>query len=264
MNSATVTCLAGLAVAAVMVGPAFGQETQFPDFSGLWQRAENASGRTFQQPAEGPGPIEDFPDAGAFRIGDYNNPILRPHAANAVREHGERGRTGEVMLPPWSLCWPSGVPLVINMGEPVQILQEPNYVVFLYRRDMQVRRIKLNDAFPESGRPSWYGDSVGHYEGTDTLVVETRRQNDRADVDRFGTPRSEEIRVVERYTVNADRTELRVEFTVEDPETFTTPWSGSATYFRPVEPFMERICAENNKDPDGGIFPIPVDATPDF
>ncbi len=240
MHSVTVRCVAGLVVAAVSVGPAIGQESQLPDFSGLWQRAENATGRTFQQPAEGPGPIEDFPNAGAFRIGDYTNPILQPHAANAVKEHGDRGRAGEVMLPPWSLCWPSGVPLVLNMGEPVQILQDPNYVVFLYRRDMQVRRIKLNESVRDEIRPSWYGHSVGHYEGPNTLVVETVGQNDRATVDRFGTPRSESIRVVERYTINPERSELQVDFTVEDPETFTSPWSGSATYYRPTEPFMEQ------------------------
>ena len=65
MHSVTVGCVAGLIAAAAWVGPALGQDTQFPDFSGLWQRAENASGRTFQPPAEGPGPVADFPDAGA-------------------------------------------------------------------------------------------------------------------------------------------------------------------------------------------------------
>ena len=264
MHSVTVGCVAGLIAAAAWAGPALGQDTQFPDFSGLWQRAENASGRTFQPPAEGPGPVADFPDAGAFRVGDYTNPILRPHAAEAVKAHGDRGRAGEVLMPSWSLCWPAGVPLVLNMGEPVQILQDPDYVVILYRRDMQVRRIKLNESVPENIRPSWYGYSVGHYEGNNTLVVETVGQNDKALVDRFGTPRSESIRVVERYMINPNRTELRVDFTVEDPETFTTPWSGSATYYRPSETFVERICAENNKDPNGGIYPIPVAVTPDF
>ena len=264
MHSVTVRCVAGLIVAAALVGPAVGQETQLPDFSGLWSRAENASGRTFQPPAEGPGPVADFPDAGAFRVGDYTNPILRPHAAEAVKAHGDRGRAGEVLMPSWSLCWPAGVPLVLNMGEPVQILQDPNYVVILYRRDMQVRRIRLNQGLATEIKPSWYGYSVGHYEGPDTLVVETVGQNDRALVDRFGTPRSENSRVVERYTISPDRSELRVDFTVEDPDTFTSPWSGSATYNRASETFVERICAENNKNPDGGIFPIPVDATPDF
>jgi hypothetical protein len=264
MHKARIGFIAGLLGAVALTGHAMAQETQRPDFSGLWQRAENASGRTFQQPAQGPGPIEDFPDAGAYRIGDYNNPILRPHAAAAVREFGDRGRAGEVLLPPWSLCWPSGVPLVLNMGEPVQILQDPEYVVILYRRDMQVRRIKLNEGVQAGADRSWYGQSVGHYEGSDTLVVETVGQNDRADIDRFGTPRSDKIRVVERYTINPDSSQIEVAFTVEDLETFTTPWSGAASYFRSAEPFVERICAENNKDPNGGIFPIPVDATPDF
>jgi hypothetical protein len=264
MRGATVKTIAGVFGAALLMAPAQAQNMEIPDFNGLWQRPENAEGRTFQQPASGPGPIEDFPDAGAFRIGDYNNPILRPHAAAAVREHGERGRAGEVMLPPWSLCWPSGVPLVLNMGEPIQILQDSEYVVIIYRRDMQVRRIKLNASVPDDFSPSWYGHSVGHYESPHTLVVETVGQNDKADVDRFGTPRSEAIRVVERYTMNPDRSQFRVDFTVEDPETFTTPWSGSATYYPAAEPFVERICAENNKDPNGGIFPIPIDTTPDF
>ncbi len=264
MHNSRVRFIAGLIGAVALAGPAMAQETEIPDFVGLWQRAENASGRTYQQPATGPGPIEDFPEAGAFRIGDYNNPILRPHAAEAVKEFGDRGRSGEVVMPPWSLCWPSGVPLVLNMGEPVQILQDPDYVVILYRRDMQVRRIKLNDGVALDVHPSWYGLSVGHYEGADTLVVETVGQNDRADIDRFGTPRSESIRVVERYTISPDRSQIDVDFTVEDLETFTSPWSGSVSYFRAAEGFVERICAENNKDPSGGIFPIPVDATPDF
>nr|TFG53318.1 MAG: hypothetical protein E4H34_03850 [Hyphomicrobiales bacterium] len=100
MRGAAIKCIAGYFGAALLIGPVMAQETEIPNFSGLWSRPENAAGRTFQQPAEGPGPIEDFPDAGAFRIGDYSNPILRPHAAEAVRAHGERGRTGEVLLPP--------------------------------------------------------------------------------------------------------------------------------------------------------------------
>nr|TFG53319.1 MAG: hypothetical protein E4H34_03855 [Hyphomicrobiales bacterium] len=154
--------------------------------------------------------------------------------------------------------------MVLNMGEPIQILQDSDNVVIIYRRDMQVRRIALNKSIPADPSPSWYGYSVGHYEGPNSLVVETVGQNDKTEVDRYGTPRSEAIRVVERYTINPDRSEIRVDFSVEDPETFTSPWSGSATYYGASEPFVERICAENNKDPGGGIFPIPVDATPDF
>ena len=266
MHGATVGCVAGLIGVAALAGsaPAMTQEPKIPDFSGLWAREGIAGGRTFQPPVSGPGPVIVVPDAGPFRIGDYTNPILLPHAAEAVKAHGDLGRAGEVVLPAWSLCWPAGVPLVLNNGEPVQILQDLNYVVILYRGDMQVRRIHMNEQAPEDVDPSWYGYSVGHYEGPNTLVVETVGQNNKALVDRFGTPRSESIRVVERYTISPDRSELRVDFTVEDPETFTSLWSANVTYYEATEPFIERICAENNKNPDGGIFRIPEDRTPDF
>ncbi|MEY4880284.1 MAG: hypothetical protein RJB62_1753 [Pseudomonadota bacterium] len=241
------------------------QDQPVPDFSGYWARAENPEGRMFHPMPTGPSPVMVVPDANGFSIGDHTNPILQPHAAEAVLAHGNEGRAGNVLLPAWSLCWPSGVPLVVNMAEPVQFLQSADHITILYQRDMQVRRIHLNAEHPDDLQPIWYGDSVGHYEGRNTLVVDTVGQNNRALIDRFGTPRSESLHVVERYTINEDRSELRVEFTVTDPETFTTPWSAHVTY-RPVAPeFGERICAENNKDPDGGEFPIPKDeGAPDF
>jgi len=252
------------ALLAGAAAPAVAQQA-IPDFSGYWARAENPEGRMFHPNPSGPGPVLVVPDANGFSIGDETNPILRPHAAAAVRAHADRGRGGEVLLPAWSLCWPSGVPLIFNVAEPVQFLQEDDMITILYQRDMQVRRISLNEDHPEDIEQSWYGYSVGHYEGPNTLVVDTRGQHDRSLVDRFGTPKSGNIHVIERYAINPERTELYVEFTVEDPETFTTPWSANVTY-RPVEAvFGERICAENNKDPDGGEFPIPKDeGAPDF
>jgi len=266
MRRRTIAWVVGLVGVAALALPSFAtaQENAIPDFAGLWARSATAGGRTFDPPASGPGPVMVVPDANGFRIGDYTNPILLPHAAAAVKAHGDLGRAGEVALPAWSLCWPAGVPLILNAVDPIQILQDPNYVVILYRGDMQVRRISLNAQAPANIAPSWYGYSVGHYEGPNTLVVETTGQNDRALVDRFGTPRSESIRVVERYTISPDRSELRVEFTVEDPETFASPWSANVTYSEAPETFVERICAENNKNPAGGIFPIPEDPTLDF
>jgi hypothetical protein len=265
------TCLGSALLCTALFLPlsAFGQEAEFADFSGYWGRTEDTAGRMFHPPASGPGPVMDVPEAGDFRIGDHTNPILLPHAAAAVKAFGDRGRAGEVVLPAWSLCQHSGVPLALNMGEPVQILQDEDQVTILYQRDMQVRRIDINAAQPAAEKHSWYGHSVGHYEGPNTLVVDTRWQNDEAIVDRHGTPRSDKMRVVERYTINEAHDELHVAFTVEDPGTFTMPWSGNVTYYPTLGEtehfiFGERICAENNKDPDGGLFDIPLDTTPDF
>jgi hypothetical protein len=235
-------------------------QTAIPDFSGYWEKPGNEYGRMFHPPASGPGPVTRVPDAGDFSIGDHTNPVLTPRAAAAVKAFGDRGRAGIVELPSWSLCWPAGVPLVLNMAEPVQFLQTPDQVTILYTRDMQVRRIDINKPHPANVKPSWYGYSVGRYENGDTLVVETRGQNARALVDRFGTPRSDKIRVTERYRLSPDKAKIRVDFTVEDPEMFTTPWSAWVEYERSDTPIHERICAENNKNPDGGEFPIPTAA----
>ena len=244
--------------------PAMAQDISLPDFSGLWERPPQAGGRAFGPPENGPGPVMLVPDPDGIRIGDYTNPILLPHAAAAVKAHGDSLRAGAIALPAWSLCLPAGVPMILSLADPMQILQDPNYVVLMNRGDSQVRRIHLNAPAPADIEPSWYGYSVGHYEGPDSLVVHTVGQNDKAVVDRFGTPHSESIRVVERYTISPDRSELRVDFTVEDPETFTTPWSAKIIYREATEPYVEQICAENNKHPGGGNFDIPEDLTPDF
>jgi hypothetical protein len=254
---------APICVAVLLAMPADAQQP-VPDFSGYWEKPGNESGRMFHPPASGPGPVMRAADAGEFSIGDHTNPVLTPRAAAAVKAFGDKGRAGHVELPAWSLCWPSGVPLILNMAEPVQFLQTPEQVTILYTRDMQVRRIDLNRPQPAQPKASWYGHSVGHYENGDTLVVETRGQNARALVDRFGTPRSEKVRVVERYRLSPDKKTIRVDFTVEDPEMFTSPWSAYVTYERSEAAIHERICAENNKNPDGGEFPVPAAAKADF
>ncbi len=254
-------------------------EHQVPDFSGYWVRPENGNGRIFYPPESGPGPIVGTDDTREFMIGDDTNPILLPHAAAAVRAHGDYGRADRVALPAWSLCWPPGIPLILNMAETVQLLQTPDRVTILYQRGMQVRHIYLNKEHPEGLEPSWFGHSIGHYEGSDTLVIETIAQDIRSTVDRFGTPHSEAMRVVERYTLSADGQRLGIKFTVEDPETFTVPWSARTGYVRPSAragyrpereyswrdiKIIEMVCAENNRDPEGGYFVIPVDETLDF
>jgi hypothetical protein len=233
------------------------QTSETPNFSGFWTRSSTAEGRTYQSPESGPGPLTRATDSGPFWIADFNNPILGPRALEAVMAHAQIGRSGQVPQPAWVQCWPIGLPLIINMNDPIQILQTEDEVTILYSRDNQTRHIYLNEQHPSDPTPSWYGYSIGHYEGGNSLVVETRGQNNKALVDRFGTPRSEKIRVVERYTVDPERRSIHIELTIEDPEMFVTPWAARATYW-PGEPLYEQICAENNKDPSGGTFDVPI------
>ena len=265
-----------------------------PDFSGTWLRFP---WRQFEPPPGGPGPVMDLRgdvQGNVLDVGDASSPILKPHAAAAIQRRNDLIATGGFPLPAWSLCWPTGVPLVLNLGEPVQFLQATEQVTILYQRDMQVRRVDLNGQHPENARPSWYGHSIGHYEGANALVIDTVALDMRSNVDRFGTPHSEKMRVVERYTINPDGKTLTVDFSVEDPETFRTAWAARVQYLREQElhkltedgdertsgqpalrpagqvgkPISEKVCAENNRNAASGtvdeIYAIPVATRRDF
>jgi hypothetical protein len=236
------------------------------DFSGLWER-KGPMPSTFLLPeGDVPGPVWDPQDhtvGGVMWLGDTSNPILKPHAVEAIEARNTFLRNGGEDLPPYSLCWPSGVPQVMNMREPLQLLQTPEMVTIIFQRDHQVRRIYLNVPHSENLTPSWYGESIGHYEGDNTLVVTTIGQTTRTEVDKFGTPHSEHLRVVERFVLSEDRQSMNVEIMVEDPETFNMPWHALATYRTEPGPYEEVICAENNKNASTGEdYPIPINHNP--
>jgi len=110
-------------------------------------------------------------------------------------------------------------------------------------------------------KPSWYGESVGHYEG-DTLVVDTIGFNTKTFVDNYRTPHSDKLHVVERYHVIDGGKTLEVRFRVEDPETFNQPWEAIRRFNKTQATLGEEICQEGNFT----LFDygIPVAKTADF
>jgi hypothetical protein len=103
--------------------------------------------------------------------GDYTNPILQPWAAEVVKKLGEMSLAGVGVPNPRNQCWPSGVPFVFTGGA-IQILQQPDKIVILYTYDHQVRHVRLDQSHPAHVTPTWFGDSIGHFEG-DAVVVDT-------------------------------------------------------------------------------------------
>lgn len=259
------------AFCASLIGPGLASaDTAVPDLSGLWGRNTLEYG----QPASGPGPIKNI--GNRVTVGDYNNPILKPWAAEIVKKMGEISKTGEAFPTAHNQCWPEPPPYIFGNRE-TQILQLKDKVLLIYAHGSQVRTVRLNSAHPANLTPSWYGDSVGHYEGG-TLVVDTIgiRVAPLSTVDRYGTPHTEALRVVERYSlIDPDsttaearrvaggfgRTEaddvidrnykgkaLQIAFTVEDPGTFNMPWSGVVVARRGKGTMMEDVCVEQVHD----------------
>jgi hypothetical protein len=126
-----------------------------------------------------------------------------------------------------------------------------------------VRRVYLDVPHSKNPKPSWYGESIGHYEG-DTLVIDTIGFNDMTFIDYFRTPHTEKLHVVERWRMVEDGKVLEAQFTVDDPDAFYQPWSGMRRFRRVEAPYVEEVCAENNDNNLGIDYHIPKAAKPDF
>src|ERR1700674_2830163 len=109
--------------------------------------------------------------------------------------------------------------------EPIVYLQTPKEVWMIWTEDNQLRRVFLNVPHSASPKPSWYGESVGHYEG-DTLVVDTVGFNGKTYLDSYRTPHTDKLHVVERFRLIDNGNTLEVAFTVEDPGALYAPYSG--------------------------------------
>src|SRR6185369_11001427 len=144
-------------------------------------------------------------------------------------------------------CWATGVPgFILTPAQPLFFLQTAQHVRMLHQHDNDVRRIHLNVPHSANVKPSWYGESVGHYEG-DTLVVDTIGLNDKTFVDNFRTPHTDKLHVVERFKLIDGGKKMRVDITFEDPDAFNAPWSAMQIYDRVQRQMDEEICAENNQ-----------------
>jgi hypothetical protein len=237
-------------------------------------------GDEFLPPDSGPGPVRADPahpyvsnaiaSQETVKIADITNPILQPWAAEQMRKSNEEVLAGKIGFTARSRCWPHGVPgFLLYPVHPIFFIQTPSRVVMTWGQDFQFRHVYLNVPHSADPKPSWYGESVGHYENGDTLVVDTIGLNDKTYVDNYRTPHTTQLHVVERFKL-VDRDEvLEVNVHVEDPGAFTMPWNAVQRYrrdHRPAEvPLHEMVCAENNGDHfNQGLRPIPQADKPDF
>ena len=247
----------GFVSTVLFVGSATSVETSasVPALSGHWGRTNF----NLEQLPSGPrfiantlkkpdGTIDDD----RARVGDFTNPILRPEAAAILRQHGEFSRAGNSIPDPHNQCWPEPPPFVLAIQVEVLLLQQRDKVTLIYVNGQVVRHVRLNVPHAPNVTASWQGDSVGHYEG-DTLVIDTiaLKPHKMSVLDNYGTPHTEKLHVVERYRVVNDEKGkgLEAKFRVEDPGTFTMPWSGMGIYrpSRDTEMF-EVVCAENQRE----------------
>lgn len=146
-------------------------------------------------------------------------------------------------------CLPFGLMRSINVGGyPIQIMQSEQYVALLFEQNTWFHIVYLNRDHPRTPEPTWFGDSVGKWDG-DSLVVDTIGFNGKTRLDTIGHPHSEQLHVIERYQFT-DRDHIAYEITIDDPKTYTRPWKNTRTFSRmkPGQELYEYSCEENNRD----------------
>ena len=186
--------------------------------------------------------------------------ILKPWVVERMKKDNAEVLAGKYAFTPHSYCMPAGVPGFHLYGfQPLYFVQGPKEVLMIYSNDQQVRHVYLDVPHSANPKPSWYGESVGHYEG-DTLVVDTIGLNDKTFVDSFRTPHTEKLHVVERFKLVDGGKVLQVNIVFEDPDAFNAVWSVMQRYDRVQRPMEEEACAENNQQ----FFAIPVANKPEF
>jgi len=271
---ALLATMASGAVAAVLTSdltPARADNST-PDLTGVWGRDAHNYPKPYMK---------------GRQIADgFNNEYLKPWVIEALERDNMVTRSGHTVVTAHSVCYPEGVPYVFG-GSVIQILQTPTEVTMLFGDTGQMRTIYLNRQHPAHVEPSWFGDSVGHYEG-DTLVVDTvgiAVNPESGSMGNYGTPHTEALHVVETYrhlhdgekstaprpkndTFDADAVikdgkVLRQTFTLDDPGAYKKPWTVTLDYLPISSRLREYICAENAREPDLAPL-IPQTNTPDF
>lgn len=253
----------------------------------------------FLPPASGAGPIQQDPahplvGNDEFRttgrqptlpVADLNNQILQPWTRNELRKRNELVLSGKALSMGAGCEQIGGAAFLTRSNvEPYFFIQAADKVVIISQVDHQYRHIYLTDRHSQNVKPSWSGESIGHYEGGE-LIVDTIGISDKAPVDKYFTPHTDQFHMIERFrlTPGGDRLEVRVH--VEDPGAFTMPWN-AGIHYRRVEPgraendvlppslvsaatdagpLMELTCAENPFSYFGNDSPpVPQAERPDF
>lgn len=216
-----------------------------PDFNGIWQALSSANydiERHMARPALmlRPGPHGPLPAVPMLRLGavvavppglgivEGGTIPYKPEAAKKRDENREHWMERD----PEVKCYMPGVPRANYMPFPFQIIQNDKNFFIAYEFAGATRDIYFKNPGPAE-TDSWMGQSVGHWEG-DTLVVEVTGQSDQTWFDRSGTHHSNQLKVVERYTLNGPN-HIMYEATIEDPEVFTRPWKISLPLYRRME-----------------------------
>jgi len=221
-----------------------------PNLNGIWQAINSANWNLESHSASATafwqlGALFAVPP-GQSVIVDNNGTI--PYTPEGLKKRQEN-RAGWPKSDPEAKCYMPGLPRATYMPHPFQIVQGEKDILFIYEYAGGNRTVHMTN-HTESPVDSWMGWSNGKWEG-DTLVIEVRSFNDESWFDRAGNHHSDALMVTERYGLAPGGNTINYEARIEDPKTFTRPWTIRMPLYRRVEPnvqLLEYNCVEFSEE----------------
>jgi hypothetical protein len=142
-------------------------------------------------------------------------------------------------------CLPFGLQRSVNAPYPFQIMQDERTVAFLFEINTWHHVVRIGAEWPKQMEPTWFGFSIGRWDG-DTLIVETKGFNGYTRLDTVGHPHSDALHLTQTFR-RLDAKRMAYTVTVDDPKTYTRPWTNERTFTLLDGPLLEYSCEENNK-----------------
>jgi hypothetical protein len=210
-----------------------------PDLTGLWM----PSRRPGPTRVSGPQGLPVGPNILNFLPPGVDVPPMLPAAAALYAKRGENFYADR----PSARCLPHSIPDQMLLSIPVKIVQTPGLTMILYEEFTRFRQVFTDGRpHPPVASPAWLGYSIGKWEG-DWFVVDTRGFNDKSWLDDSGRPHSEALRTIERFR-RRDFGHMDVEITIDDPETYTKPFTIPLQFEYLADTDMIEDVCDNEKD----------------
>ncbi len=219
------------------------------------------------KPPEGPAPKNPWGKP------DFNGVWQRPYVPDVTKDGGPSQKgSGPLPYTDWGkqqwetydaekgdytgACLPFGHSRSMGSPDPIQFMQTDKFLSMLYEQNSWFKIIPIAGQTHPKRVPTWFGDSIGTWDG-ETLVITTTNFNGLTRLDTNGHPHSDQLKMIERMT-RTDAGHIDYELTVDDPKTYTRPWTNKRIFtLRTDWEVLEYSCEENNKSLLEGRIKIP-------
>jgi len=184
------------------------------------------------------------PYSGALKPADGKPIPFKPESKAVYDKHLAAAKAGDKSWDPATECLPEGLPRIMTINEPFEIMQRDKAVYFVAQNRVPWKAF-FGEELPSDPDPFYMGYSVAKWDGP-TLVVDSAGFRDVTMLDDKGIPHTEQMRLTTKFRLGKGGKTMTATYTIEDPGAFTHPWTAKASFVKKPAGFQvpEEVCAE--------------------